>query len=199
MSYDEATDTWGDAEMVLSAEETGRTVLLARPSPDGRFLLFCMADRGYFPVFRASSDLYMMDLASGEYWPCEANSEESESWHSWSANGRWVAFSSKRVDGVYTRVYLAHVDENGRMGKPFVLPQADPTHDDSFLRTYSVPEFLESPPGVAPADIAHTITARNGVAAAMPDISMAAKPSSAGSPAPERDAYLPSEAAGAER
>ncbi len=191
VSYDAAADQWGDAEVVLSAEETGKSLVLVRPSPDGRFLLFCMADYGYFPVFQPSSDLYLMDLASGEHWACEGNSPESESWHSWSSNGRWVAFSSKRDDGVYTRTYLAHIDEAGVMSKPFALPQADPEHDASFVRTYSVPELLTGPPELSAARIAEEITGGKGQETSMPAISMTAKPGAT----PEAEAYAPSEPA----
>ena len=62
--YDIATDQWGKAETVLSAEETGQSILLPRISPDGRFLLFCMCRYGCFPVYQPSSDLYLMDLAT---------------------------------------------------------------------------------------------------------------------------------------
>ena len=62
--YDLATDQWGKAETVLSAAETGRSILLPRISPDGRFLVFCMCQYGCFPVYQPSSDLYLMDLAT---------------------------------------------------------------------------------------------------------------------------------------
>ena len=64
ISYDVATDQWGNAETVLSAAETGQSILLPRISPDGRFLVFCMCRYGCFPVYQPSSDLYLMDLAT---------------------------------------------------------------------------------------------------------------------------------------
>ena len=133
VGYDLATDQWGDPETVLSAEETGMSILLPRISPDGRFLLFCMCHYGCFPIYQPSSDLYMMDLSTREYRRLEINSEFSESWHSWSSNSRWIAFSSKRQGGVFTRCFLSFVDENGVAHKPFMLPQEDPRFYDSFL------------------------------------------------------------------
>ena len=69
--YDIDRDQWEPLEQVLSAEDTGLSILLPRVSPDGRRLLFCMCDYGCFPVYRHSSDLYMMDLEAaqqtGEY------------------------------------------------------------------------------------------------------------------------------------
>jgi len=145
IAYDIEKDQWGRVETVLSADETGLSIMLPRVSPDGRFLLFCMCQYGCFPVYQPSSDLYIMDLASGDYHKLAAvNSGYSESWHSWSSNSRWIAFSSKRQGGVLTRTYISYVDENGRAYKPFVLPQKDPTYYDSLLETYSVPELVKS-------------------------------------------------------
>ena len=143
IAYDAETDHWGKAETVLSAEDTGLSILLPRISPDGRFLLFCMCRYGCFPVYQRSSDLYLMHLPTREYRRLPINSEFSESWHSWSSNSRWLAFSSKRRGGTFTRTYLTYVDENGQAHKPFVLPQKDPDYYDSLLETYSVPELIK--------------------------------------------------------
>jgi len=141
IAYDVETDQWGKAETVLAADETGLSILLPRISPDGRFLLFCMCRYGCFPVYQPSSNLYLMDLATGDYHKLAINSRYSESWHSWSSNSRWIAFSSKRQGGALTRIYLSYVDETGQVHKPFVLPQKDPTYYDSLLETFSVPEL----------------------------------------------------------
>jgi hypothetical protein len=85
-----------------------------------------------------------MDLSTGKYRRLEINSEYSESWHSWSSNSRWFAFSSRRQGGALTRTYISYVDETGRVHKPFVLPQKDPDYYDSLLETYSVPELVKS-------------------------------------------------------
>jgi len=37
------------------------------------------------------------------------------------------------------------VDRNGRVYKPFLLPQKDPAYYDSCLWTYSVPELVTGP------------------------------------------------------
>jgi len=145
ISYDIKSDKWGEPEMVLSAEKTGLSILLPRVSPDGRFLLFTMCDYGCFPIYQPSSDLYLMDLRSREYHRLDINSEYSDSWHSFSSNGRWIAFSSKRQGGLYTRTFFSYMDQNGKVHKPFVMPQKDPEFYDSFLKTYSVPELITGP------------------------------------------------------
>lgn len=143
--YEIGQDRWGEPETVLAASVTGKSILQPRFSPDGRFLLFCMCEYGCFPVFQESSDLYMMDMTTGKHERLAVNSRYSESWHSWSSNSRWIAFSSKRRGGLFTRPYLSYVDSEGKARKPFVLPQADATFYDSHLETYSVPELITAP------------------------------------------------------
>lgn len=143
IAYDIETHTWGQVETVLAAEQTGLSILLPRISPDGRFLLFCMCRYGCFPVYQPSSDLYLMDLATGQYRKLDINSDYSESWHSWSSNSRWFAFSSKRLGGAFTRTFVSHVDGTGRVGKPFIVPQEDPTYYDALLRTCNTPELVK--------------------------------------------------------
>ena len=145
ISYDVEADEWGEVETVLSAEETGLSILMPRVSPDGRFLLFCMTEYGCFPILQPSSDLYMMNLETRDYTRLAINSDYSESWHSWSTNSAWIAFSSKRRGGLFTRTYISHVDEQGSVSKPFILPQRDPLFYDSHLKTFSVPEFTTGP------------------------------------------------------
>jgi hypothetical protein len=84
-----------------------------------------------------------MNLTKGDYRKLNINSKYSESWHSWSSNSRWIAFSSRRQGGPLTRTYLSYVDETGRVHKPFILPQKNPTYYDSLLETFSVPELIK--------------------------------------------------------
>jgi hypothetical protein len=168
ISYDVATDQWGKAETVLSAAETGQSILLPRISPDGRFLIFCMCRYGCFPVYQPSSDLYLMDLATKQCRELAINSEFSESWHSWSSNSRWLAFSSKRQDGLFTRTYLSYIDSEGTAHKPFVLPQQDPTYYDALLETYSVPELVKGPVTASKSRLAHAARAKPSVAPEIP-------------------------------
>jgi len=145
IGYDETTGAWGELRPVLLSKDTGLSINEPRISPDGRFLLFCMADYGCFPVFRQSSDLYMMDLKSGKHWPLEINSGHSDSWHCWSSNSRWIVFASKRRDGLFGRVYLSYVDPAGKARKPILLPQEDPAFYASFLDNFNAPELITGP------------------------------------------------------
>lgn len=74
-----------------------------------------------------------------------SNSEEAESYHSWSGNGRWMVFSSRRIDGLYTRLFIGYVDSEGVGHKPFLLPQKDPlTYYDALMFSYNIPELMRS-------------------------------------------------------
>jgi hypothetical protein len=169
ISYDADKDRWGEPEIVLSTIETGMSIVLPRISPDGRFLVFAMCDYSCFPIYRPSSDLYIMDLKTYNYKKLDAvNSPYSESWHSWSSNGRWLAFSSKRAGGFFTRTYFTHINENGQASKPFILPQKDPTYYDSLIQTYSVPELITQPVVFSPRQFSRTACSGSRDAIDMP-------------------------------
>jgi dipeptidyl aminopeptidase/acylaminoacyl peptidase len=155
--YDVATDQWGSVETVLSAERTGKSNVNPRPSPDGRCLLFGMCHYGDFALYQPDSDLYLLNLQSGEYRRLECNSEFAEAWHCWSSNGRWIIFSSKRPTGIFTRLYLCHVDEAGHTSRAFLLPQRDPSYYDDLLSLYSVPEFMTGPVPAAGAALLQAV------------------------------------------
>lgn len=145
IGYDVEADQWGEVETVLSAEQTGKSILTPRISPDGRYLLFVMCDYGCDAIDRPNSDLSLLDLQTGRYENLACNSEFAESWHAWSSNGRWIVFSSKRPTGIFTRLYFSYIDASGSAHKPFVLPQEDPAFYDSFTRLYNVPEYITGP------------------------------------------------------
>jgi len=149
ISYDLAKDEWGQEETVISSADTGQSIGMPRTSPDGRWLSFCMFDYGFFPTWQKNSDLYLIDLEeanrTGVFIPkrLEINSDESESWHCWSSNSRWIIFSSKRDHGVFTRLYISYIDKNGNAYKPLLIPQKDPLFYESCLLAYNTPELIK--------------------------------------------------------
>ncbi len=161
--YDVEADRWGPVETVLSAEQTGKSNANPRVSPDGRFLLFTLCDHGNFALYQPESDLYVLNLEDGKYRKLECNSEFAESWHSWSSNGRWIVFSSKRPTGIFTRLYLAYLDSDGRAAKPFLLPQRDPGFYDDFLGLYTLPEFVDGPIAASPRALLSAVRDTNRV------------------------------------
>jgi hypothetical protein len=132
-------------EPVITAEKTGKSVSFPKISPDGKYLLFCMSDYGYFSIHFPSSDLYMLDLKTKKYRKLNINSELSESFHTWSSNSRWFVFASKRKDGLCSRLYFSYVDTLGNVYKPFLMPQKNPTFYDTYIMNYNVPEIVSGP------------------------------------------------------
>ena len=147
IAFDEASGAWGDVEEVLSSKTTGLSIAEPRISPDGNHLLFCMFPYSSFPGTQPESDLYLMDLRTKKYQRLDAvNSNRSECWHSWSSNGRWFVFSSKRRDGLLTRPYFSYFDSQGQAHKPFLLPQKDPADFyDSLPQMINLPELVTGP------------------------------------------------------
>lgn len=145
-SFDPATRQFGPADTVFMASEIGKSATHPRVSPDGRFLMFTLGEYGTFHIWHKDADLYILDLQDGGVRPMdELNSPDVESYHSFASGGRWVVFSSRRDDGSYTRLYIAHIDDNGVATKPFLLPQKDPRANERLFRSYNVPEFMAQP------------------------------------------------------
>jgi hypothetical protein len=168
VSYDAATGRWGDVETVVAAAQIGRSISEPVVSPDGRFLMFTGHDHGSFPIFQPSADLYLVDLGSRAVRRIdELDSERADSYHSWSSNGRWVIFSSKREDGVFTRLYIAHAEPGGHFGKPFVLPQRDPEFYRSCAMLFNRPELIAEPVGVTDVELTRAINSTAGTGEAV--------------------------------
>ena len=148
VDFDPETGTIGsDVELLIDAATQGQSLCFPRPSYDGKYLMYTRCDYGTFPIWHHEADLWLLDLATGASRPVEeANSADTDSFHNWSSNSRWFVFSSRRDDGLFTRLYIAHFDENGVAGKPFLLPQRDPkAYYEKLFFSYNVPEFVTGP------------------------------------------------------
>jgi hypothetical protein len=155
--YDPQTGTFGRKETVLSAADSGMSATQAKESPDGRWLLMVLAEHGYSPVYEMSSSLHVIDLKTGARHPLTAANRAGDSWHSWSSNGRWVAFASKRDGGVLARIYFTYFDKDGQSRKPFALPQEDPSFYDSCTFTFNLPELIVEPIPMTPSELGRAI------------------------------------------
>jgi hypothetical protein len=175
ISYNIKTDTWGQAETVLSSKETNKSILLPRISPDGKFILFCMCDYSSFSLYLKDSDLYIASLdqfnqtGKLKYNRLTCNSDWSESWHCWSSNNRWLVFSSKRFEGrLFTKLYICHIDENGNSSKPILLPQQDPSFYDSFIGFYGLAELIKKPVNISEKEIIAAVRSSEKINIDMP-------------------------------
>ena len=105
--------------------------------------MFTMADYGCFPIWHKEADNWLLDLKTGKAVPLTvANSNNTDSWHNWNVNSHWFVFTSRRGDGLYTRLYLASIDNEGHVSKPFLLPQRHPyQYYDQMPDSYNTPDF----------------------------------------------------------
>ena len=118
-----------------------------------------MGEYGCFHVWHSDADICMLDLRTGQWRKLdESNSTDAESYPSWSSNGKWIMFSSRRDDTNYTRVYIAHVGSNGRTSKAFLLPQSFPDYYNQFGKSFNRPEFMIEPVRFAPHEAADVLS-----------------------------------------
>lgn len=154
-TFDSSTRTFGEKDTVYLASAIGQSATLPRISPDGKYLLFTQGEFGTFHIWHPDADLYLMDLANMQTRKLEnINSDQTESYHSWSSNGRWIVVSSRRDDGNYTRPYISYFDASGKAHKAFALPQEDPEFYINYMRSYNIPEFMKEPVEVTPHEFA---------------------------------------------
>ena len=148
VDFDPVTGRFGnEIETIVDAASQHQSVSFPRPSYDGRFLCYTLSDYGQFSIWHHEADLYLLDLSTGESRPMTgANSDDTESFHNWSTNSRWLLLSSRRDDGLFTRPYFCHVDAQGVVSKAFMLPQRNPRrfYRDRFL-SFNVPDFIIAP------------------------------------------------------
>lgn len=142
-------------DTLINARSIGKSANMPRISYDGKFLLYTLSDYGCFPIWHPEADLWMMNLESGDTFPLDlANSSDAESFHNWSLNSRWIVFTSRRDDGLYTQLYLAHIDETGKASKPFRLPQHNPKEFDiESVNSFNTPDFTITPIDLQAKDI----------------------------------------------
>ena len=158
LPFNLADKSFGERELVYDAAFEGKSATLPRISPDGEWLLFTKANFGIFHIWHTDADLFLMNLTSKEVRPMnEINSPQVESYHSWSSNGCWIIFSSRRDDGNYTRPFIAHFNKEGKADKPFELPSRHPQYHRQLLRSYNIPEFMSGPVNVTPQEFAKVI------------------------------------------
>ena len=127
-------------------------------SPDGRYILYTVANYGTFPIWHPEADLQMMDLHTGRIDTLAiVNSSKSDTYHSWSSNSHWFVFASKRDDGLYGKPYFCYIDHQGKAHKPFVLPQQDPAFYDYNLKSFNIPELSRGTLPFKATDIANVM------------------------------------------
>ena len=131
-------------DTLYNAIANQKSVSFPRISPDGKYLVFTLHGYGNFSIWHKDADLYCLNLATRQIAPLTtANSNDVDSYHSWSHNSRWLVFSSRRIDGLYTRPFITYIGKNGKAHNSFLLPQKNPVkYYKQLMYSYNIPEFI---------------------------------------------------------
>jgi Flp pilus assembly protein TadD len=127
----------GKAEPVEGASGNGMSNDFPKVSPDGRWIVFVQNRNGL--LMRPDSKLYMVPFQGGTARPMNCNTSRMNSWHSFSPNGRWLAFSSK-ARSPFTQLMLTHIDANGNDSPAILVDNTTASN-----RAVNIPEFVNIP------------------------------------------------------
>ena len=144
VSFDPTTGHIGQkVDTLVNAPAEGKSVSWPRPSYDGRYLMYTLANYGYFTIWHPESDLWLLDLETAQCRSLDpVNSNRAESFHNWSSDSQWFLFTSRRDNGRYSLIYFSSIGHDGRATKPFLLPQRDPKcYYTQSLYSYNTPDF----------------------------------------------------------
>jgi len=128
----------GTPEPIPGAGQNGMSNSFAKISPDGKWIVFVQAHNGL--LMRPDSELYIIPAQGGTARRLHCNAAPMNSWHSWSPNGRWLVFSSKRRSP-YTQMYLTHIDEEGNDSPALLVENTTASN-----RAVNIPEFVNIEP-----------------------------------------------------
>lgn len=158
VSFDPDSGSFGETiDTIYTAHN--KSASFPRISPDNQYLLFTESDYATFPIWHKEADLKMISLQDSASVNTDIlNSPDVESYHSWSSNGKWIIFSSRRLDGLYTRFFIAHLNKNGKFSKPFLLPQKDPDENNLRMKSFNIPEFIKDKITITRSQLDHTVT-----------------------------------------
>ena len=129
----------GEPERIAGASANGMSNNFPKVSADGRWIVFVRCRNAQ--LMRPDSKLYIVPFQGGEARLMKCNTPLMNSWHSFSPNGRWMAFSSKGRSP-YTQMYLTHVDAQGNDSPAILVDNATAAN-----RAVNLPEFVNVPPG----------------------------------------------------
>ena len=133
----------GKPEPIAGASRNGMSNNFPKVSPDSRWIVFVENHTGL--LMRPDSKLYIVPFGGGKARLMTCNTPLMNSWHTFSPNGRWLAFSSKGRSP-YTQLMLTHIDANGN-DSPAVLVENTTLAN----RAVNIPEFMN----ISPAGLEH--------------------------------------------
>src|SRR5208283_4239021 len=128
----------GKAQPVAGASGNGMSNNFPKVTPDGRWIVFVQNRNGL--LMRPDSHLYIVPFAGGKARLMNCNTPRMNSWHTFSPNGRWLAFSSKGRSA-YTQLMLTHIDADGNDSPAILVDNMTAAN-----RAVNIPEFVNIPP-----------------------------------------------------
>ena len=153
IEFNKTLKTFSNPDTLIRNADFGHSITFPRPSPSGKYISFIGVDHGYFSINNREADIYLYDIESRKINKPDINSSLTESYPSWSSNGSWLMFVSKREDGDLSQPWFSHIDEAGVASKPFVLPQKDPDFYDDYIFNYNRPEFIKGKVDLRPRKV----------------------------------------------
>ena len=165
VSFDPETKQFGTSvDTLFNARLENKSASFPRVSPNGKYLLYTKGDYGGFFIWHKEADLFMYNMETGNHYPLTlANSSDAESYHSWSSNSNWIVYGSRRIDGLYTRPFVAYINDKGEAEKAFVVPQKEVEFYDYLMKSYNVPEFIKGKVKVSGYKIARVAKTNTGI------------------------------------
>lgn len=124
----------GKAQPLPGASGDGLSNFFPKYSPDGKWIVFCKARS--FMLLQPDSELFIIPAQGGQARRLSCNTNRMNSWHTWSPNSRWLAFTSK-ANGPYSQIFLTHIDDQGNSSPPVEL-----AHFTASDRAANIPEFV---------------------------------------------------------
>lgn len=126
----------GKATPVPGASHNGKSNYFPKISPDGKWLVYCQAES--FMLLQKDSRLFILPAEGGEPREMTCNTNNMNSWHSWSPNSKWLVFATKAINP-YTQLFLTHINEDGT--------DSPPVHLEKFSfdkHANNIPEFINA-------------------------------------------------------
>ncbi|UWZ82562.1 tetratricopeptide repeat protein [Occallatibacter riparius] len=131
----------GKPERIEGGSENGMSNNFPKVSPDGKWIVFVQNRNGL--LMRPDSKLYLVPFNGGKARLMNCNQARMNSWHTFSPNGHWLAFSTKGR-GPYTQLMLTHIDENGNDSPAVIVDDTTASN-----RAVNIPEFINLPAGMS--------------------------------------------------
>jgi tetratricopeptide (TPR) repeat protein len=128
----------GKPEPVRGASDDGASNNFPKVSSDGKWIVFVRNKNGL--LMRPDSELYIVPSEGGAARRMNCNLSRMNSWHTFSPNGRWLAFSSKGRS-LFTQLFLTHIDQNGNDSPAIVVEDMTASN-----RAVNIPEFVNVAP-----------------------------------------------------